>query len=68
MKLFYAPLQKMLKLSEKITYFFLLFYLNAFCVRVQKHSSDACLGWGDRDEDTKYVCLCLDGNSFELKY
>lgn len=32
MKLFYAPLQKMLKLSEKIRHFFLLSYLNVFCV------------------------------------
>lgn len=63
MTLFYAPLQQTLMLSEKIKHFFLLCYLSAFCVYVQKHSPDACLGWqGGRYE------TCLDGNSFEPKY
>lgn len=52
---FYALLQQTLTLSEKIKHFFLLCYLSAFCVYVQKQSPDACLGWGDRDEDMKCV-------------
>lgn len=55
MTLFYAPLQQMLKLFEEIRHLYSYCYLSAFCVCVQNHSTDACLGWGDRDEDTKHV-------------
>lgn len=54
MTLFYAPLQQMLKLFEEIRHLYSYVILVLF-VCVQNHSTDACLGWGDRDEDTKHV-------------